>query len=120
MTLWNAIQEVGYELEAAERKFPAFPTDPIHAASILQKEAGELMQASLHFTYEKGSREAMRKEAVQMGAMALRFLLNLPSMASHPSEQIERKPGIKQQPNVGHMLDNGEVFINSAYSNKMA
>ena len=25
MTLWNAIQEVGYELEAAERKFPAFP-----------------------------------------------------------------------------------------------
>ena len=120
MTLWNAIQEVGFELEAAERKFPAFPTDPVHAAAILQKEAGELMQASLHFTYEKGSREAMRKEAVQMGAMALRFLLNLPSMVSHPSEQKERKPGIKQRPIVRPLLDDGNEFIHSEYSNKMA
>jgi hypothetical protein len=99
MNIWNAIMEIGCELEAAERKFPSFPTDPIHAAAILQEEAGELVQASLQFTYEKGSIEAMRKEVVQTGAMALRFLLNMPSMVSRPSDQVERVTGINQQIN---------------------
>jgi hypothetical protein len=99
MNLWNAIREIGYEFEAAERNSPTFPTDPIHAAAKLQEEAGELVQAALKFTYEKGSLEAMQKEVVQTGAMALRFLLNLPSMESRPSEQVERMSDIKQQIN---------------------
>lgn len=99
MNIWNAIMEIGCELEAAERKFPAFPTDPIHAAAILQEEAGDLVQASLQFTYEKGSIEAMRKEVVKTGAMALRFLLNMPSRVSRPSYQVERVAGINQQTN---------------------
>jgi hypothetical protein len=99
MNIWNVIMEIGCELEAAERKFPAFPIDPIHAAAILQEEAGELVQAALQFTYENGNFEAMRKEAVQTGAMALRFLLNMPSMVSRPSDQVERVTGINQQTN---------------------
>lgn len=90
MNIWNAIMELGCELEAAERKFPGWPTDPVHAAAVLQEEAGELVRASLQFTYKNGDLSAMRREAVQTGAMALRFLLNLTVMKSRPSDQVER------------------------------
>jgi NTP pyrophosphatase (non-canonical NTP hydrolase) len=89
------------ELERAESKFPVFPADPIHAAAILQEEAGELIRAALQFTYEGGSFDAMKNEAVQVGAMALRFLVNIESMQVRPSEQVERRPGIVQQSNGG-------------------
>ncbi len=64
------------ELERAERKFPNFPTDPIHAAAIVVEEAGELQKAALQLTYEAGISEDMLDEAVQVGAMALRFIFN--------------------------------------------
>jgi len=79
------------ELERAERKFPAFPTDPIHAAAIVVEEAGELQRAALQVTYERGNRIALKEEIEQVGAMAYRFLLNLDKMEPRPSEQIERK-----------------------------
>ena len=93
MNTLQAHQLLEQELDRAEAKFPTFPIDPIHAAAVLQEEAGELVQAALQYTYEGGSVDAMRKEAIQVGAMALRFLINMHWMKSRPSEQVERVTG---------------------------
>lgn len=79
------------ELRRAERKFPGFPTDPVHAAAILAEEVGELQQACLKWTYEGGNLEDVKKEAVQSAAMALRFLFNIESLRCRPSEQEKRE-----------------------------
>ncbi|MDR2055638.1 MAG: hypothetical protein LBQ10_07210 [Desulfovibrio sp.] len=65
------------ELRAAQEKHPDWPDDVIHAAAILQEEAGELIQAALDFYYGHGSKWALVQEAEQCGAMAIRFLLNI-------------------------------------------
>lgn len=65
------------ELEAAERKHPQWPKDTIHAAAIVAEESGELIRASLMSKYENGSTRKLETEAIQTGAMALRFLSNL-------------------------------------------
>ena len=64
------------ELERAERKFPDWPKDIIHAAAIVQEESGELIRASLNYYYGKTDMGLVLKEAVQSGAMCIRFLLN--------------------------------------------
>ena len=69
--------EIIQELERAKAKWPEWPTDPIHAASVLSEEAGELVQACNDFCYSSGSIEQMELEARQVGAMALRFLENI-------------------------------------------
>ena len=43
----------------------------------LGEESGELTQAALDFVYNNGTIEHMKEEAVQCGAMAIRFLENL-------------------------------------------
>lgn len=75
------------ELDRAVMKFPTFPIDPIHAAGIVVEEAGELAQAATKWTYEGGWHEDMVKEAIQVGAMALRFLMHVHRMSPRPSEQ---------------------------------
>lgn len=63
------------ELARAREKFPSWPTDPFHALAVLGEEVGELNQACLKFTYEDGaSIDDVRAEAVQVAAMAIRFL----------------------------------------------
>lgn len=64
------------ELDAAQNKFPMWPVDPIHAASIVAEESGELQQAALQFTYECGSFRHMNHEALHTAAMAIRFFMN--------------------------------------------
>ena len=71
ITFYNVIHR---EVEKAERKFPWWPDDPIHAAAIVVEEAGELQQAALQFCYEDGTLEKMEKEALHTAAMAHRFL----------------------------------------------
>ena len=71
------------ELCNAENKFPDWPADYIHAAAIVSEEAGELVQAANDFVYPEcrktdgDMKQKMRREAVQTGAMAIRFLLNM-------------------------------------------
>jgi NTP pyrophosphatase (non-canonical NTP hydrolase) len=65
------------ELQRAERKHPEWPTDPVHAAAILSEESGELVRSVLRWNYENKSFFEMQDEAIQVGAMAVRFLLNL-------------------------------------------
>lgn len=72
----RAIIDVLIELNKAVDKHPEWPKDPIHAAAIVSEESGELVRASLQFTYENGKPSDMNEEAVQTAAMGIRFLLN--------------------------------------------
>lgn len=71
--------EVAEEIIRAVAKFPTWPTDPLHGLAVLGEEFGELTKAVLQQVYEphKNPTDAVRKEAVQVAAMALRFLRSL-------------------------------------------
>ena len=73
----NWLGEFIAELAMAERKFRHWPKDVIHASAIMSEEAGELTQAANDFYHGNGTRAQLEKEAIQCGAMALRFLLHL-------------------------------------------
>lgn len=69
------------ELQKAEEKHPQWPTnqdggDFIHAAAIVAEESGELIRSALQFSCEGGRYYEMHKEAIQVGAMSIRFLNN--------------------------------------------
>jgi hypothetical protein len=67
------------EIERAVKKYPTWPTDPLHALSVLGEEFGELTKSTLQLTYEphKTSMEDFRTEAKQTAAVALRFFMSL-------------------------------------------
>lgn len=73
---WQLVMD---ELGRATRKFPTWPTDPLHAVAILGEEFGELTKAVLQTVYEphKVPEGELRTEAIQTAAMALRFLASL-------------------------------------------
>jgi hypothetical protein len=75
----NAARAAVGEVLKAMAKFPMWPSDPLHALAIVQEELGELTKEIVQLTYEahKSSREAVRVEAIQTAAMALRFLMSL-------------------------------------------
>ena len=77
------------EVERATRKFPTWPTDPLHALAVLGEEFGELTKAVLQLTYEphKTSAEEVRAEAIQTAAMSLRFLASLDTYEYRRGEQ---------------------------------
>lgn len=68
---------VGQEVERAEAKHPNWPADPIHAAAIVGEESGELLQATVQYTYEGGNRSAIGIEAIHTAATAVRLIKNL-------------------------------------------
>lgn len=65
------------ELRKAEKKHPGWPIDPIHASAILAEESGELTQACIDYVYADTDGERAIIEAAQVGAMAIRFLMNI-------------------------------------------
>jgi hypothetical protein len=93
------------ELERATRKFPTWPTDPLHAVAVLGEEYGELDKAVLQAVYEphKSTTEDVRSEAIQTAAMAIRFVASLdhyeyaccplheqPALAAGPTPETPR------------------------------
>lgn len=77
---------IATELNTAIEKHPDYPDDHIHQAAILAEESGELVQAALQEKYENGPYFKMHTEAIQSGAMALRFLVE-----NHRSEKGKNK-----------------------------
>jgi len=66
------------ELSRAEKVYPDWPTDLIYQASIMNEEAGEVVQAVNNFMmHNSGSIKDIREELIQTGAMVLRCLKNL-------------------------------------------
>ena len=97
MTRTEAIEAVLSEMDAATRKCPTWPTDPLHAVAVLNEEVGELNKAVLQETYapHKQNRGDVRREAVQTAAMALRFLLSIDSYAYRKGEQHAQSDEVK-------------------------
>lgn len=85
----DAYAPVFAELERAVQKFPTWPTDPLHAAGVLNEEVGEMNKAILQAVYEphKSGPKQVREEAVQVAAMALRFFYSL--------DQYEYRKGVQ-------------------------
>lgn len=83
------IEEIFEELERATNKFPLWPTDPLHAQSILDEEVGEVKKEILQVIYEphKSTKKDVREEAIQVAAMSIRFLLSLDKYEYKESEQ---------------------------------
>ncbi len=75
------VDEVLKEVYQATKKFPTWPTDPLHAVAVLGEEFGELDKAVLQAIYEphKSGPAQVREEALQTAAMAIRFLMSLES-----------------------------------------
>lgn len=88
---WNdrVIKDVIDELARAVKKFPTWPTDPLHAVAVLGEEYGELVKAMLQNTYEPHltSKLEIRKEALQTAAMALRLAASLDVYVYEASRQ---------------------------------
>ncbi len=86
---------IDVELERAVKKFPTWPTDPLHALAVLGEEYGELTKSVLQYTYEphKTSFEEIRSEAIQTAAMSIRFLMSLEAYEFSESEQ--HKQGVE-------------------------
>lgn len=78
-TVLGVLFQVEAEVNRATRKFPTWPTDPLHAIAVLGEEFGELTKAVLQLTYEphKASFENVAEEVIQTAAMAVRFAASL-------------------------------------------
>lgn len=82
MNVEKVIDLIFEELKRAEIKHPSWPSDVVHASAVIAEESGELTQACLDYFYNDSEKEnygtsRMREEAVQVGAMAIRFLINI-------------------------------------------
>jgi NTP pyrophosphatase (non-canonical NTP hydrolase) len=88
MSREGAVKAILKELDRATKKFPEWPTDPVHAAAVVGEEAGELTRAALQFNWECGPSLAMMDEAIQTGAMALRFLMHIDDYKATEVEQV--------------------------------
>lgn len=82
----HAVAAIIDELIYAEKKWPGWPVDPIHAAGVMAEKAGECVRAANRFYYESKSLMDIGKEAAQTGAMAIRMLMGM--------DQYTRKPDI--------------------------
>ena len=75
-TLDSCLVAIVGELERLEEMYPDWPTDPACAATLVSEKAGELLLTSVNRDGENfRHREHILEEAVQTGALALRFLL---------------------------------------------
>ena len=69
--------DIESELNKAKKKHPSYPDDMFRQVAIMNEEAGEVTKAVLHYHYEAGSIEDVRKELIQTAAMCIRMLENL-------------------------------------------
>lgn len=76
------------EYKRAKSKHPVWPEDIIHASAVLSEESGELVKATLQYVYEEGKLNEADNEAVQVGAMALRFLSNVYKYKNNDGELL--------------------------------
>lgn len=76
------LDDIANEVVSAKAKFPSWPDDPFHALAVISEEFGELNQAVVQHVYEpkkKVEHDDIRDEAIQLAAMAVRFVMSLDS-----------------------------------------
>lgn len=85
--LYSVIDEVADEVKFAVEKFP--PMRSAHEGyAIIHEETDELWDA-VKGNKADGSLEAQRKEAIQVAAMAIRFVLDISDKGKHRNERTE-------------------------------
>lgn len=97
------IDQVRHELRTATEKYPAWPTDPLHALAVVQEEIGECQKEVLQLCYEpeKSDPSAIYREAIQTAVTTIRFLRSLPRYtfkARHQHPQPIRSHEPRTQP----------------------
>lgn len=85
----HAMAAIIDELIYAEKKWPGWPVDPIHAAGVMAEEAGECVRAANRFYYESKSLMEVCKEAAQTGAMAIRMLMGMDQYVRKPVQDMK-------------------------------
>jgi len=80
------VQDVFHEVEFAVGKFPPF-NSAHEGYAILKEEVDELWDA-VKGNKADGSLEAQRKEAIQVAAMAIRFVLDISDKGKHRNERF--------------------------------
>jgi len=108
VTADEAIELIRAEVTKATVKFPTWPTRVIDAGNVVSEEAGELAKAVLEATYEKhksGPAE-VEMEAIQTGAMAVRFLMSMGRYDYTPGEQHEQNDQPRRCSHCGYDMAN--------------
>lgn len=82
------ITKIIKELKRAKSKHPIWPKDIIHASAVLSEESGELTKSCLQYVYEEGKLTDVDSEAIQVGAMAIRFLSNIYDYKNNDGELL--------------------------------
>ncbi len=72
---WISVED---ELNRAKKLHPNYPFDMFRQVAIMNEEAGEVTKAVLHYHYENGSLDDIKKELIQTMAMCMRMLESLP------------------------------------------
>lgn len=118
MTQDEAIEMIRAEVTKATRKFPTWPTDPIHAGNVLTEESGELAKAVLQAVYEphKSTPADVQGEAIQTGAMAVRFLMSMSRYQFVGTDQHIQDDGPTRCKHCGRELANA-LGIGSTHCN---
>ncbi len=75
----RVLDAIAEEVVRATGKHPTWPVDPMHALAVVGEEFGELSKATLQTVYESelSNEEDVEKEAIQLGATVVRFLMAL-------------------------------------------
>lgn len=110
VTIFDAIFA---ELDRATKKFPTWPTDPLHALAVLGEEYGELNKAMLQLTYEphKTSLSEVRMEAIQTAAMALRLAMSLTRYQYAPCPQHSQQEPSPDPIPISSLMGEGNSFV---------
>ena len=108
MNLAEALYAILTELEKARTKFPNWPGNSVMACAVVAEEMGELTQAINELHWDQGDAKLAdaRKEAIQTGAMLLRFLLETPVMNGEP-DHFE---------NVRFQVDRSDIYADTRIS----
>lgn len=95
------------EVRKARTKFPGWPGNSVMACAVVAEEMGELTQAvnELYWNQGESSLSDVQKEAIQTGAMLIRFLLETPVMNGEP-DQTEN---VREQVARGTALEDADI-----------
>lgn len=103
--------DISAELDRAIAKFQEWPSDPLHAAAVVMEEAGELVKAVLEACYEphKSNPADVRTEAIQVAAMAMRFLRSMNEYKFQAGVQHRQKWGCAACDRGDYMLGHADT-----------
>ena len=74
----DLLRKIEERIQKAEKMWPEWPSDQIHAAACVCEEAGELIQACIDYTYKENMGILnMNNEALDTITVAIRFIKNL-------------------------------------------